>query len=596
VFVVATAGHVDHGKSTLVRRLTGMEPDRWAEERRRGLTIDLGFAWTALDVGEIAFVDVPGHERFVPNMLAGVGPAPAVMFVVAADEGWMRQSAEHLAALDALGVRHGLLVVTKSDRADSAPATAQALARIAETTLGEVPAIVVSGHTGHGLDRLREELSALVGRLPASDGAADVRLWADRVFTIRGAGTVVTGTLAAGTLRVGDELTIAASGEPVRVRGLQALGRDERVVTAVARVAVNLRGVDHTRLGRGDALLAPGSWLSTVEVDVRLRGDEAGKLHRELVLHLGAAAIGVRVRPLGTDTARLAMAAPLPLRVGDRGLLRDAGEHRVAAGVEVLDVRPPSLKRRGTAAARAAELAPLEDSALLAAAQVRRRGFVRAEELRAMGLPGAGLRVGGWWVDEKEWLASAERAVARFDSWRATDAVAAGLPVEAVRRLAELPAVELVRELLAGTGLEIVDGLVRRPGARLPAAVHRAVRVLEGRFAEEPFRAPEADELTALGLGSRELAAAERAGRLSRIADGIVLGPDALARAAELLAELGDAFTVSEVRRAFGTTRRVAVPLLEKLHAEGVTERLDDGRHRYTGNGSPRSTSLLPRS
>jgi selenocysteine-specific elongation factor len=368
------------------------------------------------------------------------------------------------------------------------------------------------------------------------------------------------------------------------------------VVTAVARVAVNLRGVDHTQVGRGDALLTPGSWLSTVEVDVRLRGDEAGKLHRELVLHLGAAAIGVRVRPLGTDTARLAMAAPLPLRVGDRGLLRDAGEHRVAAGVEVLDVRPPSLKRRGTAAARAAELAPLEDSALLAAAQVRRRGFVRAEELRAMGLPGAGLRVGGWWVDEKEWLASAERAVARFDSWRATDAVAAGLPVEAVRRLAELPAVELVRELLAGTGLEIVDGLVRRPGARLPAAVHRAVRVLEGRFAEEPFRAPEADELTALGLGSRELAAAERAGRLSRIADGIVLGPDALARAAELLAELGDAFTVSEVRRAFGTTRRVAVPLLEKLHAEGVTERLDDGRHRYTGNGSPRSTSLLPRS
>jgi selenocysteine-specific elongation factor len=184
VFVVATAGHVDHGKSTLVRRLTAMEPDRWAEERRRGLTIDLGFAWADLDAGEIAFVDVPGHERFVPNMLAGVGPAPAVMFVVAADEGWMRQSAEHLAALDALGVRHGLLVVTKSDRADPAPATAQALAQVRETTLGEVPAVAVSGHTGEGLDRLREELSALVTRLPPPDPAADVRLWADRVFTI----------------------------------------------------------------------------------------------------------------------------------------------------------------------------------------------------------------------------------------------------------------------------------------------------------------------------------------------------------------------------------------------------------------------------
>jgi selenocysteine-specific elongation factor len=184
MFVVATAGHVDHGKSTLVRRLTGMEPDRWAGERRRGLTIDLGFAWANLDAGEIAFVDVPGHERFVPNMLAGVGPAPAVILVVAADEGWMRQSAEHLAALDALGVRHGLLVVTKSDRADPAPATAQALAQVRETTLGEVPAVAVSGHTGEGLDRLREELSALVTRLPPPDPAADVRLWADRVFTI----------------------------------------------------------------------------------------------------------------------------------------------------------------------------------------------------------------------------------------------------------------------------------------------------------------------------------------------------------------------------------------------------------------------------
>jgi selenocysteine-specific elongation factor len=152
--------------------------------------------------------------------------------------------------------------------------------------------------------------------------------------------------------------------------------------------------------------------------------------------------------------------------------------------------------------------------------------------------------------------------------------------VEALRGQLELPDVDIVAELLAGTGLEIVDGLVRRPGARLPDAVHKALRVLEGRFAEEPFRAPEADELTALGLGARELAAAERAGRLSRIVDGIVLGPDAVARAAELLAGLGDAFTVSEARQALGTTRRVAVPLLEQLHTEGVTERLADGRHR----------------
>src|SRR5215813_4105947 len=154
--VIATAGHVDHGKSTLVRALTGMEPDRWEAERRRGLTIDLGYAWLTLPSGErLAFVDVPGHERFVPNMLAGLGPVPAVMFVVAADGGWMPQSAEHLAAVDALGVRHGLLVITRSDLADPGQATRQALAEIARTSLGAVEVISVSAVTGQGLDDLR---------------------------------------------------------------------------------------------------------------------------------------------------------------------------------------------------------------------------------------------------------------------------------------------------------------------------------------------------------------------------------------------------------------------------------------------------------
>ena len=197
--VLATAGHVDHGKSTLVRALTGMEPDRWAEERRRGMTIDLGFAWTGLPTGEtVAFVDVPGHERFVANMLAGVGPVPAVMFVVAADEGWKAQSAEHLGALDALGVRHGLLVVTRSDLADPAAAQAQAQAEIAATTLGSVPAVCVSGRTGKGLDDLRLALHLLVAALAPSSVDSDVRLWVDRAFTIKGAGTVVTLSRIAG--------------------------------------------------------------------------------------------------------------------------------------------------------------------------------------------------------------------------------------------------------------------------------------------------------------------------------------------------------------------------------------------------------------
>src|SRR5690349_3686578 len=176
--VIATAGHVDHGKSTLVRALTGMEPDRWAEERRRGMTIDLGFAWTTLPSGEtVAFVDVPGHERFVPTMLAGVGPVPAALIVVAADEGWKPQSAEHLAALAALDVRHGLLVVTRSDLADPAPATAQALTELARTPLGRVPAVAVSGLTGAGLDDLRAAIDTLVLGLPAPARDEPVRLW-----------------------------------------------------------------------------------------------------------------------------------------------------------------------------------------------------------------------------------------------------------------------------------------------------------------------------------------------------------------------------------------------------------------------------------
>src|SRR5580658_1442080 len=200
--VVVTAGHVDHGKSALIRALTGQEPDRWAEERRRGMTIDLGFGWLNLPAGDqMAFVDVPGHERFVPNMLAGVGPVPAILFVVAADEGWMPQSAEHLAAIEAVGIRHGLLVVSRSDLADPGPATRQAADQIAATSLGRVESVAVSAVTGAGLPELRAALVRLVASLPVPDAAAPVRLWVDRSFSIRGSGTVVTGTLPAGTVR-----------------------------------------------------------------------------------------------------------------------------------------------------------------------------------------------------------------------------------------------------------------------------------------------------------------------------------------------------------------------------------------------------------
>src|SRR5579859_948135 len=269
--VVATAGHVDHGKSTLIRALTGMEPDRWAEERRRGLSIDLGFAWLTLPSGErLAFVDVPGHERFVPNMLAGVGPVPAVMFVVAADEGWMPQSAEHLAAIDALGITRGLLVVTRADLADPGPALREAAERIRGSSLGQVDSLAVSGVTGRGMDELRAALGRLVDGLPAGDPGAPVRLWVDRSFSIRGSGTVVTGTLPAGTIRTGQELLLAPSMRPARVRGIESMNESVASVTGVARVALNLRGLPADVPARGMALVDAGRWTMTRLADVRL--------------------------------------------------------------------------------------------------------------------------------------------------------------------------------------------------------------------------------------------------------------------------------------------------------------------------------------
>ena len=311
--VIATAGHVDHGKSTLVRTLTGMEPDRWAEERRRGMTIDLGFAWTELPAGPdgaahtLAFVDVPGHERFVSTMLAGVGPVPAVLLVVAADEGWMPQTAEHADACLALGVRDGLLVITRTDLLDAGPALDDVRGQLAGTALAELPAVAVSAVTGSGMDRLRAGLAALAARLPVPDAAADVRFWVDRAFTVRGAGTVVTGTLGAGRIRVDDELELLGPAGPrrVMVRGVQCLGVPVTAARGVARVAVNLRGLPREAVARGDVLCTPGAWPAAGTLDVRLHGTRqpapaADALPGQLQLHVGVgrgAGPGAAARP-----------------------------------------------------------------------------------------------------------------------------------------------------------------------------------------------------------------------------------------------------------------------------------------------------------
>ncbi|MEU1745238.1 selenocysteine-specific translation elongation factor [Micromonospora arida] len=577
MFVVATAGHVDHGKSTLVRALTGMEPDRWAEERRRGMTIDLGFAWTTLPSrGTVAFVDVPGHERFVPNMLAGVGPVPAALIVVAADEGWMPQSAEHLAALDALGVAYGLLAVTRADLADPGPATARARAEIAETSLGAVPAVAVSGLTGAGLPQLRAALDRLAAQLPAPALDDPVRLWVDRSFTVRGSGTVVTGTLGAGRLRVGDELELAGADEPVRVRGLHSLGEARPEAAAVARVAVNLRGTPRDRLGRGDALLTPGRFHHTDLVDVRLAGDPAADLPATLTLHVGSAAVPVRVRPLGPDTVRLRLARPLPLLVGDRALLRDPGRHHVSGGVRVLDVAPPPLGRRGAAAARAQVLAELDGRPDLAG-ELRRRRLIRAGALIRMGVPVHAEPVAGdWLADPAHWRRLGEQLTEEVARHAREHPLEPGMPVDALRQRLALPDRVLV-EALVRPPLRIHAGRVGAASANaLPEPVALAVQRVRAEYGDRPFRAPEADRLVDLGLGPREIGAAVRAGALLRLADNVVLLPDALDDAVRVLAGLPQPFTLSAARQALDTTRRVAVPLLELLDRRGATRRLPD--------------------
>ena len=613
--VIATAGHVDHGKSTLVRALTGMEPDRWAEERRRGLTIDLGFAWMTLPSGQqVAFVDVPGHERFVPNMLAGVGAVPAVLFTVAADEGWMPQSEEHLAAVHALGITHGLLAVTRSDLADPAEARRQALGRLAATSLGDVEAVAVSARTGLGLPALREALDRLAAQLPQPDPAAPVRLWVDRAFRIKGSGTVVTGTLPAGTIHAKQELLLTPSLEPVRVRGIETLKQAAAQVSGVARVALNLRGPERVTPVRGMALVEPGRWTLAAVVDVRLAAT-GDRPPRQLTVHAGSARTTAQLRPLGGLIARLTLAEPLPLHVGDRLLLRDPGSAAAAfaqpgagagagratparpgqpawpplVGAIVLDPAPPAFGRRGAAAAAGRELAAWP--AVPAAADLlRRHGLLRATGLRAMGLAELPAPVGGdWLADPEHWATLARQLRDSVAEHARQEPLAPGLPLEAARAGLGLPARQLV-ERLAAPPLAVRSGylvLERDGGAgqglAFPDRVLAAVGLLRDDLAGQPFAAPEAARLRELGLDTRALAAAARAGMLLRVADQVVLAPGADQEAARILAGLPGPFTAAEARQALHTTRRVAIPLLEYLDRRGLTRRLPDDRRTVTG-------------
>ncbi|MDC7068841.1 selenocysteine-specific translation elongation factor [Corynebacterium pseudodiphtheriticum] len=605
--VVATAGHVDHGKSALVRALTDMDPDRWAEEKRRGLTIDLGFVWTTLPSGtDLAFVDVPGHEKFLGNMLAGVGPAPVVIFVVAADEGWQEQSTDHRDALRALDIRHGLIALTRADRADAtrrAEVTAQVRHELAGTALADAPLVEVSAHTGEGIAQMRQVLDEVLAQVPAPDPQARVRVWIDRAFSVKGAGTVVTGTLAAGTLRVGDTLQLASPDgtRAVEVRGLHSENTAHQVLEPTSRVAVNLRGISADAIHRGHSLLSSGAWELVEQIDVRRTfGQDFYELPQNIVVHIGTAGLEAHVRPLSADYARLSLAHPLPLQLLDRFVVRSPGGRHVSAGVQVIDVYPPELNRRGAARRRAEELELLADASPSATstpaaspspftdptAYVQRVGYVPVDKLQragfAVGDPAAPpqgiIAFRQWWIAAREITRWKNQLLVALGKHTQDNPLAAGMPRKAAMDALDLQEDALLGIAVAAAKVEQVDGVLRVPGHKVDlGAAEASVAKLEVWLADDPFAAPEADELQELRLGAKQLAAAENAGRLLRLGQGIVLLPGVPQEAKKRIAQLEQPFTLSAARKALSTTRRVAIPLLEYLDEQGITRRLDGG-------------------
>ena len=586
MYVIATAGHVDHGKSTLVNALTTMDPDRWEEEKQRGLTIDLGFAWTTLKSGaDVAFVDVPGHERFIANTLAGLGPAPAVMLVIAADEGWKEQTSEHLEAIDALGIERGIIVLTRMDNGQRI-SEADVRDKVAGTSLSVAPIFAVSARTGEGMEELRGGIDKL---LPADEVlqracAMPARMWIDRAFSIKGAGTVVTGTWAAGSVNIGDRLKlVTASGEhDVTVRGLHSENSAVDKAEPVMRLALNLRGVDADAISRGDVLTeAESTWWQPEVIDVRWRtGPKLDSVPRKLNLHVGTASVPVHVRGLDAEHARLTLQGrAFPLRLGDRLALRGPGLDALA-GVEVVDMDPPLLNRRGAPVRRAQALR--DQNPFDASAYVARKEAVLKETLAAAGFdvankPASLVEFRSWWVNAQAIARWTAQLRTLFDTHLTDHHLSDGLPLATALSALALPDDSLVSIAVAGARLKRDGAIIRDPHAapRDLGPAEKSVAIVEAQLAKEPFVAPDAGTLDELGLGPIELAAAERAGRLLRVGP-IVLLPSAPQQAAEILGQQPGEFTLSQARQALGTTRRVAVPLLEYMDARGLTRRTSD--------------------
>lgn len=559
--VVATAGHVDHGKSSLVQALTGTNPDRFEEERRRGLTIDLGFAHTTLANGEgVSFIDVPGHVRFLRNMLAGVGGVDACMFVVAATEGWKPQSEEHLRILELVGVRHGVVALTKSDLVDDEWRQLQEMDvrdHLAGTFLADAPIVAVSATTGAGMDDVRSALAALVATTPAAPDRGRPRLWIDRVFAAKGSGTVITGTLTGGSIATDDLLH--AGDHAVRVRSVQSHGERHDSIGPGNRVALNLVGVDHTELRRGDAIVMPAQWRPTVRFDASLTVlatlDHVVSRRGAYAAYIGSGEFPVKLRVLGSQSlapgtaglVRVHLDTAVPLLPGDRFVLRESGRDETVGGGEVLDVapiRPASKAQPDRSVDRV----------------IDERGWVTADALEATTGERREPTVGAWVVSPVAFAATQESVRRRI---AAADEFGLDLASLDERERATVATLQ---------GVAVEAGRARPVAAKDPLVDHPFLAVLcaGGTTPPDPIGV---DKAQLRELVRRKLVV-ER--------DGLYFHPSALDSAARAAAQLLSAnpegFTMSQFREALGNTRKHAVPLATELDARGITRRREEVR------------------
>ena len=525
---VGTAGHIDHGKTWLVRALTGKDTDRLPEERERGISIDLGYAPLDLPDGRrLSLIDVPGHERFVRTMVAGATGIDLFLLVIDAAEGARPQTHEHLAILRLLGVERGVVAVTKADAVDAE--TLELAVEEAHELVPDAEIVAVSAKTGTGIDELRQALAAVADSLqPSVTRDAATRLYVDRVFTLHGIGTVATGTLWSGRIAAGDRLVAEPAGLDVRVRSVQVHDHPVAVAEPGQRVAVSLPGIDRHQLDRGDALVAPGAYSPTYRLDVAVA--ELGSIPERALVHHGTAAILARIVRVGRF-AQLRLAAPVVAARGDRVVLR-AGT--TVGGAEVLDPAPP----------RHSDLERFERAA-------------RGERL----VHAPALGDDGEWIFSDEWLeefrAELER---RFD---AADPLDPGVSA---------PAEAWAPTVVARLGFERRGAKLYRAGATGTLGEREEeAAALEARLGLEPVKVD--DPALALFL--------EQQGRLVRVGDGSAIAPAAYERAREtLLEELDRAerITLARLRDLLGTSRKTAQLLLERFDADGVTRRVGDER------------------